>query len=165
MDPITVLGAIASVVSVSNALGFGIKTLRSLANASEEFRDMLNELSNLQTLVEHLRATADNMADPRLAVPNDFVCQIRTIESELNEIVGSLLEIQVKLQRNRKQALVKGAKEPGVSAISWQRVRGKVRMIRDRGKRCQDSLNICLGLLGIFQQYEYYGGRQVFFKD
>lgn len=151
MEPV---GAIASVIAISQALGFGINKLRSLANASKEFREMLDELSALLTLVQHLHATVDEMADPQLMATADFISWLQLIEFELGQIVSDLQEVERKMKIGRQEKQQMKGNEPTVAALRWQRVRRRVSFIRDHARRCKEGLSMCLGLLGISQQYE-----------
>jgi hypothetical protein len=149
MDP---LSAIASVIAVSQALGIGVKALRSLANASAEFGDMLNELSTLQACITQLCSVVKTMTDPQLCLPGEVITRLETIQRELSHIVGATEDIGVRLLRGKHPMTLDKKGDPKVSAISWQRERSTAVKLRDRAKRCREDLSVCLGLLGVTEQ-------------
>lgn len=150
MDP---LSAIASVIAVSQALGVGVKVLKSLTNASAEFGDMLNELSTLQATMVQLCSAVNTMADdPQLCLPGEVVTRLEAIQRELGLIVGATEDIGTRLLRSKRPTDLNKKGDPKVSAIGWQRERGKAAKLRDRAKRCREDLSVCMGLLGVTEQ-------------
>jgi hypothetical protein len=156
MDP---LSAIASVIAISQALGISIRALRSLANVSAEFSDLVHELSTLQASMVQLSALVNMMADPHLCLPGELISRIGIIHCELSQIVDAIEDVTARLLRtstnsaghNHHVSLNK-KREPNVSAISWYQERSKVTKLRDRAKRCREELSVCLGLLGFAEQ-------------
>ena len=69
MEP---LSAIASVITVAQALGVGVGALRTLSNSSDEFNDMVAELSKLKSCMDQLCSTINKVEDPRLSLPAKF---------------------------------------------------------------------------------------------
>jgi len=150
MDPLSV---IASALSIGQVLGTGIKTLRSIANTSSEFNDMLDELASLQAWMNQLRDTVDGMAGSRLSVPGDILPRLERVKLELSQIVNATKDIQTRLMGNGGQKQLNKKGEPKVSLINWQRSRGKFVKLKERAKRCREDMSACLDLVGLSQQY------------
>lgn len=104
MDP---LSAIASVLSIAQVLGADIKTLRSIANTSSEFNDMLNELTSLQAWMNQLHATVDGMAGSQLCVPGGILARLELIKIELSQIVKAMKDIQIRLMGDSSKKQLK----------------------------------------------------------
>lgn len=150
MDP---LSAIASVIAVSQALGVGVKALKTLANAPSEFSDMLSELSALQACTSQLHSMMGTMPDPRLSIPADVLSRLERIKFELGQIHGTLRDTETRLLRGKLKILMNKKGEPRISIINWQKERAKATRLRDQAKRCREDLAICLSLLGVSEQY------------
>jgi len=150
MDPVS---TIASAIAMSQLLALGVKGLRSLRHTSDEFHDMLDELSNLQGWLGQLGALMESIAsDPNhsTAISPDAVNQLETVKIELDLIVSEMNEITARLLSRGPRPLSKTAK---VSLIDWQfKLRGKVSNLKDRAKKCRESLTTCLALFGLAQR-------------
>lgn len=149
MDPLSI---IASTLAITQALGIGIKKLRSIANTSTEFLDMLNELSTLQGLLSQLEAAEESLGDSQLpaTVLTSAANQLETVRIELAQIVKALTAMTSKLL-DRAPRPFRESGEGKLSIVQWQRVRGKVLQLRNQARQCRDNLSACLGLLGLSQ--------------
>lgn len=87
MDPLSI---IASTIAITQALGFGIKTLQSLANSNVELCDMLNELSSLQKWLSQLDAL-DLSAVQSLSM--DAIRRLENVKSSLQLLASDLDEV------------------------------------------------------------------------
>lgn len=154
MDPLSIVSAVASVVSIAQALGLGIRALRNMANASVEFCDMLNELTTLQGLLSQLHAITDDAAGTKLLGSPVTLDRLRQLELELRGLVREMDEMRAELSASQALPLPIGRKggKCAVSRTKWHLARSKVIELRDRTRRCRDNLSACLGLLGFSQQ-------------
>jgi len=149
MEP---LSAIASVITVAQALGVGVGALRTLSNSSDEFNDMVAELSKLKSCMDQLCSTINKVEDPRLSLPAEVFARLDAMRLELGQILNATREIETRLLGKSAPA----RKEVKVSVINWQRERRKAIKLRDRAKRCREDLTVCLGLLGVSEQYVFW---------
>jgi len=147
MEP---LSAIASVIAVAQALGVGVGALRTLSNSSDEFNDMLAELSKLKSCMDQLCSTINTVEDPRLSLPAEVFARLDAMRLELGQILNAIREIETRLLGKSR---VSSAKDVKVSVINWQRERRRAIKLRDRAKCCREDLTVCLGLLGVSEQY------------
>jgi len=146
MDP---LSAIASTIAITQALGFGIKKLQSLANSNAEFCDLLNELSSLQGWLGQLDAL--DLANVK-TFPASAAARLHDIKTRLEVVVNDLDEIVKRLHGEKNSVATGNGKRVKVSKLSWQRNRSTVLELRDRARQCREDLVACLELLGLSQQ-------------
>ncbi len=149
MDPLSI---IASTIAISQALGFGIKTLQCLGNAPTDFCNMLNELSTLSGLLGQLRTATDSISDSTSPFPADAVDRLELLKVELSQVVNEMKAIETKLVGKVPKPLNKKG-EHKISRTDWQLIRGKIARLRGRAKECRENLVACFGLLGFSQQY------------
>lgn len=150
MDPLSI---IASTIAITQALGFGIKTLQSLANSNVEFCDLLNELSSLQEWLSQLDAL-DLSAVQSLSM--DAIRRLENVKSSLQVLAGDLDEIIRGFHCGQKASVAamndKSNIKIKISKLAWQRNRSTVIRLRERAKQCREELVAGLGLLGLSEQ-------------
>ena len=149
MDPLSI---IASVITVSQALGKGIRVLAIITNASADFTDMLNELHMLQATMRQFCTVVSAAADPHLSLPTEVLMRLEAKKYELSQIVGATEDIGSRLLRGSHSTPLGGGGEQTISVISWQRERGKVLKLRNRAKTCREDMAVSLSLFGILEQ-------------
>ncbi|KAK1831294.1 hypothetical protein QBC39DRAFT_351566, partial [Podospora conica] len=149
MDPLSI---IASTIAITQALGFGIKTLQSIANSNVEFCDMLKELSSLRDWLNQLD-TLDLSAVQTLS--QDAISRLDNVRSSLQLLAGDLDEItkgfhcrttSLTATENTSNTKTK------ISKIAWHRNRNTVLRLQERAKQCREELVAGLGLLGLSEQ-------------
>jgi len=155
MDPLTILSAVASIIGIAHGLGTGITVLRSMANTSIEFCDMLNEMSTLHGLLAQLQAITDNIAETKCLGSVEALSRLQVLELELTDLVASMNDIVAKLLgQNHTSVLFKRRNgKSGISRVGWHLARSQVLGLRTRAKDCRITVTACLALLGFSQQY------------
>lgn len=149
MDPLSI---IASTIAITQVLGFGIKTLQSLATSNVEFCDMLNELSSLQGWLSQLDAL-DLSAVQSLSM--DAIRRLENVKSSLQLLASDLDEVTKAFHSGQTTSLTAtgtGSTKIKISKLVWQRNRSKVTRLRERAKQCREELVAGLGLLGLSEQ-------------
>ncbi|KAK0629239.1 hypothetical protein B0T17DRAFT_181609 [Bombardia bombarda] len=157
MDPLSAVASIIAITQAVAAIGDGIKTLRSLAQASAEFCDMLNELSSPQALLDHLRSAMDDAVKSKSSLPSEALDRIAKFQVELSQIVNEIHVMANDLVR--KSTGLNKVGEQKISGVRWQFRRGRITQLRDKARRCRDSISTCFDILGFSQML--HQGRMV----
>jgi hypothetical protein len=134
MDPLSV---VVGVVGLSQALGTGLAVLRKILNASSEFREMVEDLSTLQTLSSQLQILVVDMTELQLtSIPREIASQLEVMQRETTHIVGEMRKVQVGILGKRGQVAPEdlGNSELKISVVTWQRLRAKVIKLGARAK-------------------------------
>lgn len=138
MDPLSI---IASTIAITQALGFGIKTLQSLANSNVEFCDLLNDALDLSAVQ---------------SLSRDAIRRLENVKSSLQVLAGDLDEIIRGFHCGQKASVAamndKSNIKIKISKLAWQRNRSTVIRLRERAKQCREELVAGLGLLGLSEQ-------------
>lgn len=150
MDPLSI---IASTIAITQALGFGIKTLQSLANSNAEFCDMLEELSSLREWLTQLDVL-DLSAVQSFSL--DAIRRLDNVRSNLQLVTCDLDEIISGFHCGQTTSLTatrdKSTIKIKISKLAWHRNRNTVLRLRERAKQCREELVAGLGLLGLSEQ-------------
>ncbi|KAK3380949.1 hypothetical protein B0H63DRAFT_194773 [Podospora didyma] len=153
MDPLSIAASAIAITQAVAAIGAGVDKLRGVRNASAEFCDMLNELSILQEFLHQLRDMMENMTSPNSSIPSTAVHALEKLQLELSRIVNEISGICKEMSGTSTGLNLKGQQK--VSKMSWQLKRGRIFKLRDRAKRCRESLAACVEVLGLSNQLHH----------
>lgn len=136
MDPVSLVAGGIAFAQAAGAIGKGIATLRSMANAPLEFCDLLNEFETLRMAIEvNTRVIEDIYSDATLQRYRpglDRICL--SLSQNVNQFEASA----AKLLRSKDGLNKLGQKK--ISKRAWHMERRELYALRDQCRKNQQEL-------------------------
>lgn len=141
MDPLSITASALAVGGFVATIGKGIKTLRTLSDAPEEFCTLLEELAMLQVVTHNFEILSANLPDTH---PDIFRQRLRRTVEKLESLV----------ERFEKSS--RGIDQQGrlkIPPLRWNREQKNIERLREQARQTRDYLSAYLTTLGISQRY------------
>lgn len=132
MDPLSITVSAIALGGFVTTVGKGIKALRSLGDAPDEFCALLNELKMLQMVASKVR-------DLSISVP---ATDLDTFRDDLAQTVGRLESLVSRFEKSSKGLDRHG--QHRIPPIRWRRERTNIERLRDQARRTRDYITTYL---------------------
>jgi predicted RNase H-like nuclease (RuvC/YqgF family) len=142
MDPLSVTAGVIALTQASVGIGNGIQFLRSLKDIAAEYKDLLDELSNLYLITEHIRAvleqfqcTESSKSGPALRLLGMNYSIITSLTRDLSQITDDLSDLCDRLKKTPRREVIEMAgqsKHQRVSKYGWQKENHSLDMLRSK---------------------------------
>lgn len=156
MDPLSAVASAIALFQAAKGISKGVQFLRSLRGVPAEFSDLLDELSTLQSVVDHVEAASaelPSLAPPFLSrVDCGIIVSLKDdlvlITDELNSMCSRLAKPQ---RRPAHEAVPDGSQTERVSLFRWQAEKGNITKIRNKARNTREHLTLCFAVFSSSQ--------------
>lgn len=136
MDPVSLVAGGIAFTQAAVAIGKGIAILRSMANASLEFCDLINEFETLRVVIESNRRVIEDIYND--AALQRYRPDLDRICLPLSQNVNQFEASAAKLLRSKDGLNKLGQKK--ISKRSWHTARRELYTLRDQCRKNQQEL-------------------------
>ena len=138
MDPLSITASVIAIVQAVNSIGTIVKTIESLGNASDEFLALINELSLLRAILEHVKVTLETVDTSPTGTSPIGRDVLRVLQQDLAQISNDLNEVAVKLITSINGRDQDGM--PRVSKVRWHKEKSNVLRLREKAQKVQTQM-------------------------
>ena len=138
MDPLSITASVIAIVQAVNSIGTIVKTIESLGNASDEFLALINELSLLRAILEHVKVTLETVDTSPTGTSPIGRGVLRVLQQDLAQISNDLNEVAVKLITSINGRDQDGM--PRVSKVRWHKEKSNVLRLREKAQKVQTQM-------------------------
>ncbi|KAK0616190.1 hypothetical protein B0T14DRAFT_522684 [Immersiella caudata] len=157
MDPLSISASIAGLLQAGHLLAKGIRALRSVKNAPDDFISLCHEVAMLQTTMKQLQddmelaAGANGASRPPESLLQSISNALQRIEKTVAELDGLSSRLRrspasscSQLGLDAKTSANPAGEENHVRKRDWLREKGAIRKLRQDSQRAREELALCI---------------------
>lgn len=148
----------AGVIALTQAavgIGKGIRFLQSLKDVPVEYKDLLDELSNLHLITDHIQAVLKQFQsikpsklDSKLRLARVECGIITSLTDDLSKVTNDLNDLCDRLKKTPRRVYEDGQpRHQRVSKYEWQKEKRSLDMLRSKARTTREFLTLCFSVL------------------
>jgi septal ring factor EnvC (AmiA/AmiB activator) len=160
MDPLSITASVITLVQATAGIGKGIRFLRSLAQIPAEFRDLVDELATLQTVINHVEVSLRELESTTTSSSSKLYSWgidpgiIISLKNDLAQITRELEALCDRLKKSGPRPALKSEDRQDherVSKYKWQKEKANIATLHHKARTTREYLGLCLSVFSSSQ--------------
>ena len=151
MDPLSTTASIIALVQAAAAIGKGVRALKTLKNAPEDFNALLKELTRLQAILRLTQSSLEALQSlPKAQVPLSGLDILQDLQNDLQKSTAGMEELARRLTGESKGRDDKMHQR--VQRIKWYREKDSIAKLRVEVRQLHADLSTCFTAISVSTQ-------------
>jgi len=153
MDPLSTTASIIALVQAAAAIGKGVRALKTLKNAPEDFNALLKELTRLQAILRLTQTSLEALQSlPNAQVQMSGLDVIQELQIDLQRATRGMEELVRRLTLTDESEGPDDKMRQRVKLIKWYREKDSIAKLRAEVRQLHADLSTCFTAISVSTQ-------------